>query len=209
MLNIAGPEYDFANVVYAVLEECEHRRRGYDQEELDDLLMADARRKLAEIRRAYDEFGGAGSYWQQLEKEVLATAMPQYIAAAEEMNRLERTRFDIWRQGDPLARLVFALAGLFLGSLLIAIPFIRIVESAFAFGLTIAGALYPEIKRFTHERRHARVLNALVAEAARYQKDAKLHYMTTSDIRASFSVAPPLRELGDVIEAERTDAAEK
>jgi len=85
MLNIAGPEYDFGNVVFVVIEECEHRRRSFDDKELDAQLLATARAKLAKIKAAYDEFGGSPAYWQSLETEVLQTAMPQYIAAAKEM----------------------------------------------------------------------------------------------------------------------------
>ena len=59
MLNIAGPEYDFGNVVFAVLQECEHRRRGFDDAELDAQLIATARAKLRKIKAAYDEFGGS------------------------------------------------------------------------------------------------------------------------------------------------------
>ena len=50
---------------------------------------------------------------------MLKTAMPQYIAAAREMNALERAKFGVWRGGDPLARIAFALGGLLLASLLI------------------------------------------------------------------------------------------
>jgi hypothetical protein len=196
MLNIAGPEYDFASVVYVVLEECEHRRRGYDEEKLDVLLMDDARKKLAQIKEAYDEFGGSGVYWQELEREVLTTAVPQYIDAAEEMNRLERTGFGVWRRGDLTARVVFGLIGLLIGSAIIAIPFIPIFEAAFAFVTTIGGFVYPDLKRYVDERRHAKLLNRLVADAARYQSEARLHYMTTAKIRDSFS-AGSTRMLGE------------
>ena len=109
MLNIAGPEYDFGNVVFAVLQECEHRRRGYDDQELEQQLMVTAKKKLAKIKKAYDEFGGSPSYWESLETEVLKTAMPQYMVAAREMNALERAKFGVWRGGDPLARIAFAV----------------------------------------------------------------------------------------------------
>lgn len=198
MLNIAGPEYDFASVVFVVLEECEHRRRGYDDDKIDVLLMEDACKKLAQIKAAYDEFGGSAVYWRELEREVLTTAVPQYIDAAERMNRLERSGFDVWRGGDPAARLVFALAGLVIGSIIIAIPFIPIVEAAFAFATTAAGFLYPDIKRYLDERRHAKLLNRLVAEAARYQSEARLHYMTSAAIRESFAPGAA-RTLGDDI----------
>ena len=188
MLNIAGPEYDFGSVVFVVLEECEHRRRGFDDDDAEKELLRVARTKLAKIKQAYDEFGGAPAYWSVLETEVLETAMPQYIQAAREMTALERANFGVWRGGDPAARFAFALGGLILGSILLALPFIKIVEAMFAFALAGVGFIYPELKRFTHERRHFRMLNRLVADATQYQNNAKLHYMTTSDIRESFSI---------------------
>ena len=195
VLNIAGPEYDFSSVVFAVLQECEHRRRGFDAEELESQLMNTATAKLEKIKKAFDEFGGAPAYWQSLETEVLQTAMPQYIDAAQEMNELERTHFGVWRGADPLARITFAAIGLILGIIVILIPFIPIFEWAFAIALGGFGFLYPEIKRYTHERRHFRLLNRLVTDAASYQSNARLHYMTTQDIRDSFTLGGgPLAE---------------
>lgn len=188
VLNIAGPEYDFGSVVFVVLGECEHRRRSFDDDELEFQLMETAKTKLKKIKAAYDEFGGSPAYWQALQTEVLETAMPQYIQAAGEMNALERNKFGLWRGGDPAARAVFGLGGLLIGSILIALPFVPVFEAMFAFALAAAGVLYPEIKRYTHERRHYKVLNRLVTDAAAYQQNARLHYMTTTDIRQSFSV---------------------
>lgn len=187
MLNIAGPEYDFAQVLFAVLQECEHRRRGIETESLAEELRTIAREKLARIKAAYDEFGGSSSYWRALEREVLETALTQYTAAAEEMNELERSGFGVFRRGDPAARLAFALAGLLVGSVIIALPFVPIFEEFFAFALTGAGFMYPDIVRYTFERRHVRLLNRLVVEADRYQSNSKLHYMTTEQIRESFA----------------------
>ena len=190
MLNIAGPEYDYGNVVYVTIQECEHRRRGFSDHELESGLMDVARTKLAKIKDAYDEFGGSPGYWADLEKEVLETAMPQYIAAAREMNAQERSAFGVWRGGDPLARFAFALAGVVISLFLLAVPFFRVFELLIALSLAAGGALYPEIKRYTHERRHFRTLNRLVTDAAAYQQNARLHYMTQKEIRDSFTIAP-------------------
>lgn len=190
MLNIAGPEYDFAQVLFAVLNECEHRRRSIDAKAVDHELHAIAREKLATIKGAYDEFGGSVQYWHDLEREVLDTAMRQYIPAAAQMNVMERNGFGVFRRGDPMSRFVFALCGLFIGSIIIALPFIPIFEDMFAFALTASGFFYPDIVRYTYERRHVQLLNRLVADAARYQSTAKLHYMTTQQIRESFSPPP-------------------
>jgi hypothetical protein len=187
MLNIAGPEYDFAQVVFVVLQECEHRRRSFASDALGRELESIARHKLQEIKRAYDEFGGSAGYWETLQKEVLDTALPQYVIAAAEMNEMERTGFGVFRRGDVAARLIFALGGLLIGSIIIALPFIPIVEDLFAFALTGIGFFYPDIVRFTWERRHARLLNRLITDADRYQSNARLHYMTTQQIRESFT----------------------
>ncbi|MGH9419667.1 MAG: hypothetical protein ACRD3J_06825, partial [Thermoanaerobaculia bacterium] len=169
MLNIAGPDYDYAQVVYVVLQECEHRRRGFDEAEFDAEVTRCATGKLAEIKSSYDEFGGSAVYWGALEKEVDEVVLPQYIAAARVMTDLERNSFGIWRGGDLGARFAFALAGLLIGSIIIALPFIPIYEDLFAFALTAAGFLYPDLKRFMHQRRYMKVLNRLVADSARYQ----------------------------------------
>lgn len=187
MLNIAGPEYDLAHVVFVVLEECEHRRRSFDDEELEDELTAIARAKLAKIKEAYDEFGGSPVYWASLEDEVLKTALPQYVLAAREMNALERNSFGVWRSGEPFARGVFALGGLVVGGVLKTLPFVPTVENLFALALAGAGFLYPDLKRYVHERRHVRLMNRVVADAAAYQQNARLHYMTRKDIQESFT----------------------
>lgn len=188
VLNIAGPEYDFGSIVFVILGECEHRRRSFDDDELEFQMMETAKAKLKKIKAAYDEFGGSAAYWKALQSEVLERAMPQYIKAALAMNRLERESFGIWRAGDPAARTVFGIGGLLAGGLLKALPFIPTIENIFVFAFAAAGVLYPDLKRYTHERRHVKTLNRLVAEAAAYQQNARLHYMTTTEIRESFAI---------------------
>ena len=186
MLNIAGAEYDYAQVVYVVLQECEHHRRSFDDGSFDAEVRTCASEKLAEIKAAYDEFGGSADYWEALEKEVDEVVLPQYVAAAREITDQERNSFGIWRGGDLGARFAFALAGLVIGSIIIKLPFIPIAEDMFAFALTAAGFLYPDLMRFMYERRYTKVLNRLVADSARYQENAHLHYMTSDDIMKAF-----------------------
>ena len=178
MLNLAGSSYDFGNVLFAVLQECEHRRRALLPNEAEARLAEIARAKLAEIRESYEECGGTAAYWQDLEREVLETALPQYVPAAVEQTRLEKTNYDLWRQGDPAARALFGLIGLIIGGLIIAAPFIPIFEDAFAFALAAAGFLYPEIKKTFLDFRHTRVLNRLITQAERYQKNQRIHYVS-------------------------------
>lgn len=191
MLNIAGPEYDFGSVVYAVLQDCEHRRRAFNDEHFDGAVQVCAKQKLEQIKKAYAEFGGSAVYWEALEKEVLETVLPQYVDPALEMTQLERSGFGVWRGGELSARLVFALIGLLIGSVIIAIPWIPIFETMFAFALTAGGFLYPDLKRYMYERRFAKRLNKLIADSAAYQSSANLHYLTATDIERSFVPSEP------------------
>ncbi len=181
-LNLAGPSYDFANVLFAVLQECEHRRRGLLAHEAERDLYEVARAKLEQIHRSYLESGGTADYWKDLEREVMATAMPQYVAQAVEETRLERTNYDLWRRGDPVARATWALGALALGGLIVLLPFIPIFEDAFAFFLAFAGLFYPEIKRVHYHFRHTRALNRLIADAEAYQTNRRIHYTTEAEL---------------------------
>ena len=183
MLNLAGTSYDLGNVLFAVLQECEHMRRGLLPNEAEARLREAARRKLEEIRVSYEEMGGTQPYWEELEREVLEAALPQYIPAAIEQTRLEKNSYDLWRQGDPAARALFTLIGLILGGLIIKAPFIPIWEDAFAFALAAGFFLYPEIKQLYYDRRHARFLNRLIVHAEKYQSDQRLHYLSEARLQ--------------------------
>ncbi len=198
MLNLAGSSYDFGNVLFAVLQECEHKRRALLPNEAEARLREIARGKLAEIHESYTELGGTETYWQDLEREVIETTLPQYIPAAVEQNRLEKTNYDLWRQGDPAARFLFGLLGLVIGGLIIAAPFIPIFEDTFAFLLAAGGFLYPEIKKTVFDFRHSRLLNRLIAQAETYQKDQSLHYVSDAKLREeldAMGAASPTRTL--------------
>jgi hypothetical protein len=194
MLNLAGSSYDFGNVLFAVLQECEHQRRALLPNESEGRLREIARAKLAEIRESYAECGGTEGYWNDLEREVLETTLPQYVPAASEQNRLEKNNYDLWRHGDPASRAAFGLLGLAVGGIIIAIPWIPIFEDAFAFALAAAGFLYPEIKKTVFDYRHARLLNRLIVEAEKYQRNPKIHYVSEARLQAELDeVGAPAR----------------
>ena len=197
MLNLAGSEYDFGPVLFAVLQECEHRRRSLPAEPANAgeaaARFADlARAKLAEIRACYEESGGSPGYWRELESEVLDTALPQFARAAAEQTRLELASYGLWRQGDPVSRLVLGLSGLAAGGLIVKAPFIPIFEDTFAFALAVAAFLYPEIKRLVFDWRYSRLLNRLIVQAERYQH-RQLPYVSEAGLEAELravSTAP-------------------
>jgi hypothetical protein len=94
--------------------------------------------------------------------------------------------------------MAFGLLGLLIGALIIAIPWIPIFEDAFAFILAAAGFLYPEIKKTVFDYRHARLLNRLIVQAEKYQKDQRLHYVSearlTEELDAVGKTPAVLRE---------------
>ncbi|MEP7011833.1 MAG: hypothetical protein ABJC13_16035 [Acidobacteriota bacterium] len=175
MINLAGTSFDFGNVLFAVLQECEHQRRALLPAEAESKLHEIAAKKLAEIRTSYEEAGGLGSYWQMLEKEVMVASLPQYVRHAIEQTRLEQSNFDLWRHGDPASRAAYALGGLVIGGLIWWAPFIPIFEKGLAPVMAGIGFVYPELRRWVFELRHIRTMNRLVAHAEKYQKDRRLH----------------------------------
>jgi hypothetical protein len=183
MLNLAGPAHDLGDVLFAVLQECEHVRRAFAPDEAPERLRETAHAKLDEIRESYEEAGGTETYWRLVEREVMETALPQYIPAAVEQNRLEAGNYDLWRRGDPLARASYGLLGLLIGSLIILAPWIPIFEDTFAFVLAVSGFLYPEIRKTFFDHRHSRLLNRLIVEAERYQRNEKIQYMSEARLQ--------------------------
>jgi hypothetical protein len=145
-------------------------------------MQESARRKLDVARAAFDEAGGGPSYWSAVEHEVMLTALPQYVRIAERQNRLERAHYDVWRNGDLAARAAFALVGLTIGGIIVAVPFIPIFIDAFAFFLAVCGWFYPDLKKVLHDFSYTRRLNAIVAEAARYQLRSSMEYVTASSL---------------------------
>ena len=183
MLNLAGPAYDLGDILFAVLQECEHGRRAFAPDEAEERLGETARAKLDEIHESYEECGGTEPYWRMVEREVMETALPQYIPAAIEQTRLEASNYDLWRRGDPVARAAFGLLGLVIGGLIIAIPWIPIFEDAFAFVLALAGVLYPEVKKTAFDYRHSRLLNRLIVQAEKYQRNEKIQYVSEAKLQ--------------------------
>ncbi|MEA2692332.1 MAG: hypothetical protein QOJ16_1719 [Acidobacteriota bacterium] len=187
MLNLAGSSFDFGQVLFAILTECEHRRRSLEAEEAEEKLTQAAREKLAEIHESYVECGGTEDYFEDLTREILETAIPQYVPRAIAQTRLEREGYDLWRAGDPVARAAFGLLGLLLGGLLVALPFVPIWEDSFAFLLALAGFLFPEITRLFYDQRHSRFLNRMIKDAERYQKDRRVHYLSSAKFDQALS----------------------
>ena len=75
-----------------------------------------------------------------------------------------------------------ALVGLTVGGLNVAVPFIPIFIDEFAFFLAFCGWFYPDLKKLMHDYGYTRRLNAIVTEAARYQRRSTTEYLTASSL---------------------------
>jgi hypothetical protein len=181
MLNLTGPEFDVANVVHAVLADCEHRRRAVTAD-LAHAMEENARRKLAIARSAFDEVRGDPAYWATVEHEVMRTALPQYVRIADRQNRLERAHYEVWRNGDLGARCAFTLIGLTVGGIIVKVPFIPIFIDTFAFFLALCGWFYPDLKKLLHDFSYTRRLNAIVAEAVRYERRSSMEFINLEQV---------------------------
>ena len=186
IVNVAGSAFDFGRVIFAVLQSCEHQRRSFSAEEAPVQLVDVARAKLAEIRESYVEAKGSESYWKQLEHEIFVTVLPQYIPKAIAQTKRENGDYGLWRGGDMPARFVMFLVALLIGVAIIEAPFIPIFEQAFAFFLAACGWFYPEIKRWTYESRHSRLLNRLIVGGEEYQKNTDIHYLSDRALNELF-----------------------
>ena len=159
---------------------CNPRRRALPDEGFAGAIEENARRKLEATHEAFVAAGGDASYWQSVEEEVLGTALPQYVRIAERQNQLERSHYEVWRNGDLAARALFALGGLVLGGLIVEAPFIPIFVDAFAFVLAISGWFYPELKKLFDDYRYTRQLNAILKEATEFNERRSVDLLLAS-----------------------------
>ena len=74
-----------------------------------------------------------------------------------------------------------------LGGLLVALPFVPIWEDSFAFLLALAGFLFPELTRLFYDQRHSRFLNRMILDAEKYQKDRRVHYVSSAKFDEALS----------------------
>ena len=113
--------------------------------------------------------------------------MPQYIQAAREMTALERTTSASGAAAIPLARVAFALGGLLLGSLLIALPFIQIARGMFAFALAGPDSSTPSSNASpTNAATSACSTASSPTRPVSAERQAALH--DDDDIRESFAI---------------------
>ena len=211
----AGSAYNYSNVIFAVLQDCEHRRRSFAfaEEEAGEKLMECAREQLRRVGAGYlDDGVGSPAYWRELEKEVLETVMPQYIPAAIEQNRRELRGYGVWRGGDLVARVLFAFTALIIAAFLLRVPVLPFWSKGFNFLLVLAAWFLPELLRMVSEHKHYRLLNRLVHEGEKYQR-TRARYISAADLELDKSTSveegEPVTTNPEAVAAARASSVEK
>ena len=140
-------------------------------------LEAVFRHELVDVRRQFSELFDDKAYWEAVERTLLETALPRYLAVAEPQTALELKNYGIWRGGDLVARGAYMAAGLLVGIVMVKVPFIPIPQTwdFFAF-LTMLGAPFiPDLQVGLHKRRFHKALRLIVEDMREAEEKTKLY----------------------------------
>jgi len=150
-----------------VLEHLERHRAAIAGDEAR--TRAETRVALTRVERAYAESGLPAPYGRALVEELESALPAAWRREAAPFTELETRAFGAWRGGDLVSRIVYVFAGLAVGGLCVALPFIPIWEKWFPFALAIAAAGLPEAQGWFQRRRYARRLGAIARQMASAQ----------------------------------------
>jgi hypothetical protein len=160
-------EFSARKVATEVVIALERRREAIAGDPAE--VGAEVERALAQLREAYRESALPMSYFAALENEIRQTLPARWRPLAAAFDALERRGFGSWRGGDVYARVVYVFAGLALGGICVALPFIPIWEKWFPFALALAGWWLPDAQASWHRRRYGRELGRIVQAVAERQ----------------------------------------
>ena len=196
-------EYTAQAVATEVLEHLERRRPALVASgEGEALVRKEIETVMEPIRRSYADLEMPGSYLEALEEEVKAVMPARWTAVAGPFTRLEQAQFRLWRGGDVVARLTYVAAGLLLGGLTVAAPFIPIWGDWFPFAMAIGAWWLPDLQVRWLKRRYARALGDIVLELARAQPALDRH-ITVGDLLGAGEPAREVKALAPAQAQER------
>ena len=161
-------EFSARRVATEVVSALERRRDALVEREAN--VQAAVEEAIDPLRAAYREAALPPSYFTALEEEIRQVVPSRWRAAAAEFTALERRGFGSWRGGDVYARLAYVLAGLVVGGVCVALPFIPIWGDWFPFTAAAVGWWLPDAQAAWHRRRYGRTLGAIVQTVSARQR---------------------------------------
>jgi hypothetical protein len=185
-------KYRLDAVTRYLLASWERRRPAIESwdEATEQALRADADAELAQMQSQMRELGmDDPAYWARVADAVRKIVIPRYLVLARDENALARRDYGLWRGGDLLARATFAAAGLVLGALAVAIPWIPVTEKWVPWALFVGGPFVPDVYLWWYRRRYQRRLERLVGELAQAAGTMELYRPLSEVQRALAGVA--------------------
>jgi hypothetical protein len=106
--------YRLAELTSHVLALLERRREGFAEwnAETEAQLKEAAVEALKEAGRQFAELADDKPYWSHIEQTVLTAVLPRYFQAAKDEQALEKNKYNLWRGGDFVSRVMYGGAGL-------------------------------------------------------------------------------------------------
>jgi cytochrome P450 len=163
-------KYSLAAIAQHLLAVFEVRRPGVSRwdAETDERLRREADSALQQMEKQCRELGiDDPPHWQRARAVVHDALLPRYERLAEAENAAAARDYGMWRGGDLVARAAFALTGLVLGAIAVAVPWIPIYEKWFPWALFVLGPFVPDAYAWWYRRRYRKRLEALVLDLAR------------------------------------------
>ena len=167
-------DFSAREVTVAVLDHLERRRPAIASD--PQLVGAEVSAALSPIRKSYEEAELPPAYFDALAREIKSSVPARWQPAALAYTDLESHDFRLWRGGDPVARITYVFAGLTLGGICVALPFIPIWSDWFPFLLAFAAWWVPNLQLAFFRRRYARLLGDIALDLAKTQPQLDAHF---------------------------------
>jgi len=183
-------KYSLAAIAQHLLAVFEVRRPGVSRwdAETDERLRREADSALQQMEKQCRELGiDDPPRWQRARAVVHDALLPRYERLAEAENAAAARDYGMWRGGDLVARAAFALTGLVLGAIAVAVPWIPIYEKWFPWALFVLGPFVPDAYAWWYRRRYRKRLEALVLDLAR-EGAALEAYRPLSEVQQSLGL---------------------
>ena len=164
----------------SLLQKFENSRPGLTDAQLCDpeavraffsRLYEDELPRLAEIVRQQEPhltIAAKEEFFRKVDAHVREVVLPAYVRVAGAFTKRERNAFYLlpepWHGAE---RLLWGVAGLALGGLVIWAPFIPLTAKEWAFPFLVGGLLFPNLRRYLSLRGYEGELNGVVGRADR------------------------------------------
>jgi hypothetical protein len=161
------PDFSAQAVTLTVLAHLDRRRHAIADDPGE--VHAEVLAALVPVREAYREAELPPEYMEALATEIMESVPARWRALATRFSALEARDFDVWRGGDPIARLTYVLLALVIGGIFVWAPFIPIWDQWFPFALAGGAWWLPTAQVGWQRRRYARALGAIARDLATTQ----------------------------------------